>query len=378
MRNRSTFQIVAQTWGIAVLAAILAASCVEDPSVLSLGSEDAGALMEIYERYEIEYGVRIKNEFAASDFGPVNIGYELPYTPTQHVEGIMQLLQYLEENVFSYFPSEFLNEYMPRTILLVDSLNKVFEYSDTYNSPKVEWSEHRPVAGYVTDLYLVLGNASARFDPNAEDLKEELISLLVERLLCNSDRLPLLTDFVNATEDALRACKVTWQMQIGSKLSFMPMNYPYWDGLSSSLFKEWNMQHASYTRWKGWGLLKPGRLGYVGFYDEIIVGIHLTEYAYDKGTVAKDFGDFTAFVLTKTAAEKEAFYAAVAAADSLPLIDSSRVETDPELVVERNGVYYDRRFPLYGGQVGADAIRAKVAIVKAWWQQAGITLKEPE
>jgi hypothetical protein len=355
---------------VAALSAAWALACTEDPSVLSIQDEGTGELMEVVERYETEYGVRIKSDFDASDFGPVNTGRVLPYTPANDIDDIIQLLQYVEENAFSYFSKEFLNEYMPRTILLVDSLNVAFGYSDTYNTPSVEWSENRSIPGYVTDRYLVLGNASSRFDPNAEGLKEELISLVVERLLGNSDRLPSLSDFVTATENATTACGVSW--------SLARMNYPYWSGVTGSSSYDWGLESELHTRWLGYSILKSGRRGLVEFEDRTLMGIHYRVFAFDKGTAEQDFGDFTAFVLTKTAAEKEAFYAAVAANDSLQLASANIVEKYPEFIVERNGVYYDRRWPYYGGQIGADAIKAKVAIVKAWWQQVGITLKEPE
>jgi hypothetical protein len=355
---------------------VWALSCKEEPSVLSLENEGSGALMDVLERYEIEYGVNIKSNFDATDFGPVNFGVQLPYTPAIDVEGITQLLQYFEDNALSYFPKEFISEYMPRTILLVDSLVSVYEYTDTYNDPNEERTERRPLPGYVTDRYLVLGNASQRFDPNIEGLKEEMISLLVERLLSNRDRLPKLDDFVATTENAVTACGSVWM--IGT--FFLKMNYPYWDGIlnvAGSSYN-WSVGYELRTPWLGYGILKPGREGLQEYSNESVIGFHIRAFSIDKGTKEKDFGDFTAFLLTKTAAEREAFYTSVAAADSLGLTDSTTFADHPEWVVVRDGKYYDGRFPYYGGQIGADAIRAKVAIVRAWWQQLGITLKEPE
>jgi hypothetical protein len=228
----------------------------------------------------------------------------------------------------------------------------------------------------VTDRYLAIGNVNTHFDTNDAGLKEELISAVVERLLSN-DYLPPLTDFVNATEDALKACKVQWQIAIGNTISLFAVNYPYWNGISSALYKTWNMEKEDYTRWLAWSVLKPGRCGYMGFNDDSKMGIRLTSYEYDKGTIQKDFGDFTAFILTKTPAEKEAFYAAVAAHNELPDASADMIEKNQDYLVYRDGKYYDGRFPYYGGEIGANAIRKKVEIVKSWWQGLGITLKEP-
>jgi hypothetical protein len=358
------------------MAAVWALSCKEEPSVLSLENEGSGELMDVLERYEIEYGVNIKSNFDATDFGPVNFGVQLPYTPAIDVEGITQLLKYFEDNALSYFPKEFISEYMPRTILLVDSLVSVYKYVDTYNDPNVKWTERRPIPGYVTDRYLVLGNAGQRFDPNAEGLKEEMISLLVERLLSNSDRLPKLDDFVAATENAVTACGAVWM----NGTSIFAINYPYWNGILNvgGGSYDWTLFYELRTPWLGYGVLKPGREGFVAYANESLAGFHIRAFSADKGTKEKDFGDFTAFLLTKTAAEREAFYTSVAVADSLGLTDSTTFAKYPERVEVRDGKYYDKRFPYYGGQIGADAIRAKVAIVRAWWQQLGITLKEPE
>ncbi|MDR2627826.1 MAG: hypothetical protein LBC40_07310 [Dysgonamonadaceae bacterium] len=332
----------------------------------------AGELQELLRYYEREYGMVIKNEFAPTDFAPVSVGYELKYTSTTDAEGIITFLEYLEENVLSYFPKDMLYFAMPRTVFLVDELSYLFEYNDKIKPEK--WSEYRPVAaGYVTDRYLVFANASARFNPDAEGLKEELMSLVIERLVSGSiiNTYPI-NDFAKISLDA------TYASGFDPNASLTPAAIPYIDGLTS--FKTWDLITGGQagTPWLGRGVLEPGRLGYMSFSDRMIIGLRITAYSYDKCTIAKDFADFTVFVLTKTAAEKEAFYTAVAENDELNVAEPSHVEKQYAWVVERDGVYYDSRYPLYGGRLGADAIRDKVEFVKTWWTRVGYPLEEPE
>jgi hypothetical protein len=358
-------------------------SCVEETPFLQPQDDDANnepsELKETFAHYEEDYGLELKTAFSIEEFSTINSGEVLHYTPTSDVEGITKLLSYMEDSVLSYFPKEFLQEYMPRTSLLVDSLNVLFTYNDTYSDPKVQWSEHRPITGYVTDQYVVLGNASSRFNPTAAELKAELISLIVERLFGNKDRLPSIADFVKVTEEAVTASGAVFYTEYGS---YMGMNYPYLDGPGTSYSTSWYATSDIFTPWLGRGVLKSGRLGHVDFSDETMFGYRLTSHGFNKGTTTKDFADFTAFILTTTAAEKEAFYNNVAANDSLTQIPDSTAAkyatSNPIRLVVRDGKYYDGAFPNTGGPIGAKAIRDKVAIVKAWWQQLGLPLKEPE
>jgi hypothetical protein len=257
---------------------------------------------------------------------------------------------------------------------VVDELNYLFEYDDRVSLPNIYRKEPRPVpAGYVTDKYLVLANAGARFDPDAEGLKEELLSLLVERIVSGSiTNTHPIGDFVNITLDAVTARG----LDLNATLSGMYL--PYIDGLKT--FKTWYLlsDGPDATPWLASGQLKAGRLGYMGFEDRALYGYRTITYSYDKCTHAKDFGDFTAFILTKTAEEREAFYAAVAENDVLRIASENDITNQQEWVVERDGQYYDKRYPIYGGPIGANAIRDKVEFVKKWWEQAGYPLQEPE
>jgi hypothetical protein len=355
-----------------VILLIFFASCTEETPVLEFtGDDEDPELAELITYYETEYGVAVKYKFDKSDFRPVNVGHELTYKPTKHIDGIKNVLTYLEDSVLNFFSKEFINEKIPRNILLVDSLIVTYDYNDKVNN--VIWDKIFTIPGYVTNRYWVIGNVSERFDPNAEGLREEMTSMLVEHLLFNNT-FPLIDDFVKATEDAMTACGVSWMFNT----TFLSMNYPYWTGDKSALSKQWGLDYEDGSRWLGWSVLKSGRCGALGYENSVLSGIRIEEYLFDKGTPQKDFADFTAFILNRTPAQKEAFYAAVAAHNELSKATASQIEANYTYLVLRDGVYYDGRFPYYGGEIGANAIRQKAEIVKSWWQTLGITLQEPQ
>jgi hypothetical protein len=201
--------------------------------------------------------------------------------------------------------------------------------------------------------------------------------MLVEHLLFNNS-FPSIDDFVKATEDAITACGAVWLFNIGSGTTTISSNYPYWSGDKSATGTTWGLNYEDGSQWLGWSVLKPGRCGYMGYENSSYSGIKITAYNFDKGTTKKDFADFTAFILNRTAAHKEAFYAAVAAHNELPKAVARQIEENQPYLVLRDGEYYDGRFPFYGGEIGANAIKIKVDIVKSWWKTLGIVLIEPQ
>jgi hypothetical protein len=258
---------------------------------------------------------------------------------------VLEVVQYIERNVFSFFTPAFLKEYMPRNVLLVDSLISVYEHSDDVSEEY--WTKDFAITGAITDKYLVIGNVGERFNPATPGLQEELLSLFVEYFF-NNNRMPPVPDGVKAATEKAATDVGAVIYLAGAPFSY---NYPYWDGKKSAS-AAWNGVgvDSTATPWLGRGILKIGRAGKLGYEHAVFSGLDVQAYSFQKGTLAQDFADFVAFILFHPPAEREAFYAQVEA--------DSRVNTYP-------GYDPDPRFP-YAGPAGASAMRTKDAIIKAY------------
>lgn len=303
-------------------------------------------------------GERIKQAIEDYDmlfryqFSDVEYGYNwtgsitsLSYTPATDQEAIIKVIDYIEDEVFSIFPEGFIKQYMPPTVLLVDSLKMHYKHNDQLSDPVVTYEYDYSIAGNVTAGNLVVANVNSRFNnPPSATLKGELVSLFVERLLANAnvawpEKFVALTDSIYGTS-------------IPSLV--YNSNYPYWDGDFSAI-KTWTALTEGYTGWWGRGILNMGRLGNMSYSGQAYGSIMITSYGYARGTAAQDFGDYVAFILTKTPAEKQAFYDTVAA---VPVPDA--------------------RYP-EGGPIAVSAIKRKVQLVKDYFKENfNVELREPQ
>jgi hypothetical protein len=173
----------------------------------------------------------------------------------------------------------------------------------------------------------------------------------------------LLTD--NFYKAVLQAFTTFWSI-------IYPMYYPYWDGDYGNMVTwiEQGESPADSTEWLGRAVLKYGRLGVNEMDYQKFQGVLMETTYFSRGTVEQDFGDYVAFILTKTAIEKEAFYADVAArrntARQVVNVETGKTGSD-----NRNG------YP-HGGSPAVEVIKQKVDLVKNWFQNSlNITLQEP-
>ncbi|MDR3187578.1 MAG: hypothetical protein LBT94_00110, partial [Prevotellaceae bacterium] len=307
-------------------------------------SAEEGALRDTMARIEVQYGVAFEWDFLATDYEPVGVGEALSYAKTADYAAILRVVQYIEKNVFCFFPESFIKEYMPRNIFLVDSLISVYRHEDAVN--EVSWQNNRAITGNITDKYLALGNVNERFNPTLA-LQEELLSLFIEYLF-NNNRMPPVPEGIKAATEKAAT-------DVGAIIYTNPSrpnsNYPYLDGR----YTTWagTGDDSTATPWLGRGILKMGRIGMTGYSRDVIYGIDLRSYSVHRGTLAQDLADFAAFILLHSPNEREAFYAQVEA--------DSRAYTYV-------GYPPDPRFP-YGGPAGAAAMRAKDAVAQSYLKE---------
>lgn len=327
-----------------VAAALLAGAlgCKEetpDISPLFRGkSATEGALRDTMARLEEDYGVAFEWDFLATDYSPVGFGMDLPYTKVTDLNSVLEVVQYIEKNVFSFFTPTLIKTYMPRNVFLVDSLISVYSHTDDLN--EVYWTENRAITGIITDKYLVLGNVGDRFDPDRPGLQEELLSFFIEYLFNNNSIPPVPAGIKAATEKAAEDVGYSFYSAITGTPTIY---YPYWEK-GYAYIRWYTLSSFDDTPWRGRGILNIGRMGQEGYDYSVMGSYSYATYNFYKGTLAQDFADFAAFILLHPPAEREAFYAQVEA--------DSRLDGDP-------------RFP-FAGPAGATAMRTKDGIVKAY------------
>jgi hypothetical protein len=327
-----------------------------------------------------EYGIHFILQFEEDDYMTVSEGVPLDYTSASDTSRIKRLLYYIGDYVLNVFPARTVAKYMPPTIYLVDSLKSRFGVWDELTTPGkvVKDTVYYPIAGQCTGSYLVIGNAGPRFDDKKEGLREELLSLFVERMLYNTT-LPALDAFQKFSEDATTATGATWEITSNGIVLQVPSNYPYWDGLAgtSSLTTRssgstWSGDNDGKTLWLGRGIRKVGHAGCIYREYRNLVGINIDSYSFVKATLKQDFADFVAFLVTTPPAQREAFYAQVDAnkrCNLASLTDDMRTgeKPIPDYYYQPlpDTTWFDARFP-YAGTLGANAMRQKDAYVKTY------------
>jgi hypothetical protein len=347
------------------------------------------SLAALTQWFEDEYSISFIFQIAEDDYMNVSEGVPLPYTPATDTTRIKRLLYYIGDNVLNVFPARTLAKYMPPTIYLVDSLKETYELRDTQTNPGV--TDRRdlpfPIVGQTTGSYLVIGNAGPRFDEKKADLREDLLTLFIDRLLYNTT-LPTMDAFQKFSEEATLASGMTWETESNGSIRKSPINYPYWDGLahaSSSTMRSaghsWAVANfgitdlsLNQTIWIGRGVRKVGYSGCIGREYVSLVGMIIDSYSFLKPTVRQDFGRTAAFIITTPPAEREAYYAQVEADQRWNRGEPSADQLSGEkpmpahlFQIPPDTLWYDARFP-YSGPLGATAMRQKDAYVKTYFK----------
>lgn len=344
---------------LATMALLLAAcpGCMEedpvDISPLFRGkSAEEGAIRDSMMRFEEEYGVAFEWSFPETEYSPVGFGLALSHTGVSDYVGVLEMAKFVEQEVFARFPPEFIKEYMPRNVFLVDSLIWVYSHEDEVNS--VYWEKHIAISCNLTDKYVVIGNVNgfnraALTSWQAVNLREDLISLFVENLLNNNRMPPIPSGFKAATE---KACTDVGAVIYSTATNSTNINYPWWEGRPQ--FYTWAGvgSDSLATPWLGRGILKQGRMGLFAYDHQMLMGYDLEAYSIHRGTIGQDFGDFTASILLYSPDVRKENYATVEA--NTKMYTYAGVE--------------ESRFP-YAGPAGAAAMRTKDGIVRAYWKE---------
>ena len=369
---------------IAAFAALSLAACdMSDPGgpvELRLGGAREGSNPEANARIaqmNETYGVIIQYEFDEATFAwnwtEMLPSDGMPYTPADP-DAVVAVLDFLENKVFSVFPEGLIEKNLQPTILLVDEMQRAFEWGwDWYFQPTVRRTAFNNLSGNTTRTSLVLAGVNSSFDPDDEELKEAWISLIIERMMMAGSRWPRPAEFIRVTNPT----GATGSLLDTHWTNGSVVDPNYWASLANLPGGIWAYgpdEHgvdqwmnvlpvsdadASFAWWRV-GLLKPGRLGFTGIswwsitedfvWGTIVIpGSDTVSIRMAKPSVGQDMGDFFVFITTKTAAEKEAFY--------------DRIISGPGNT---------------GGQNSVNLIKQKIELCKQYfYDNFGIVLSEP-
>lgn len=299
-------------------------------------SDEEGPIAERISEFFEKYGLQVKYDFEDAEY---------TYNWTEHISSVpytkadpnyvIRVLDYLEDEIFPVFPEGFIEKYLQPNILFVDSLS--IEYSYLNSTSGVSYTENRSISGNVTQNYLAIGRVSESFDFESEEMKEELVALLIERMMINTANWPKPQEFINVTGEKYGTFSggIYWKGEFDDVASWIGSTMP---GSATEYFQWWNN-----------GVLKHGRLGCVGYEYMEFWGMVFEIFSIAKGTTSQDFADYYTFITKKTAAEKEAFFADVASRES--------------------GA---------GGPAAVEKMRTKMQLVKDYFKENfNITLQEP-
>lgn len=236
---------------LCLLAVSLLVSCAaEDGTEITLPerpvlTDDTPVNARIKEMYE-QYGVWIRYDFPTGVFTyNWSKHQKFPeYTPADP-EWVLEAIDCIQSWVFDTFPREFLTRNLPLNVLLADSLN----------------GDESTLDGHIATNYIALGRIGKQWDEQDKTLLcEAWVSLFTEKMLLSG-----------------------WEYPAG----FAAISR---EGYNQYFY----LPNTDLTT--KYALLKSGR-----------AGLHYSDNL-SSTTYAQDFGDYVAFILYKTPAEKEEYY----------------------------------------------------------------------
>lgn len=244
-------------------------------------------IKEIYEQYNVLF--KYDFDIQEYEYNWTESLSAIPYTPADPACA-KDVIDAIEEKVFRLFPDGFIRKYLQPNILLADSVK--MEYSAENWDDGSEVISWYTLTGNISKNNMTIGQVNPSFKADAAGLQEAWISLFIERMMLNKNFWPHPTEFEQVNGGGTTFLGCYWDGNYDLVQTWMG-SYP--EGHSSEKFQWWEK-----------GILKPGRLGCSG-YVSMMDGL-LEMYTYTKGTLEQDFGDYAAFIMTKTPAEKEAFW----------------------------------------------------------------------
>lgn len=304
-------------------------------------------------------------------------------------EYVGKVLNFLETEVFPIFGNDFIAKYMPRTIYFASEV----QYNPYYTNRGMGLVSHSKDIHYAFEggtccpEFIMFSHCCADFDTMDKTyLKRLYTSLVVEYVFSNiaNSQLEEPTEFNQYSIDytvgvdlgglifSVNANSDGYYSSTADDFEEGWVNYGlYWNSFDEIVNGE-NLWHVP-TIWYQ-SELRPGRVGVCElnlFSSEQVaeVGYPTAYYAnYFRPSLAQVLGDYVAFIVTTTAAEKEAYYA----------------EVEASLSLEENGFF---AFPptedyLNGsGKTKEDVlpdIKARVELCKEYFAQYGVTLADKQ
>lgn len=231
-----------------------------------------------------------------------------------------KMLRYLDEVIFPIFPEFLIKETLPPTIYIVDSVN--FTYvEEEYSSAGHKMADvNRALYGDIAAGHLTL--AVSMLDGDPDEVKFNILSLVIERMMSNTTKWPVPQDFMAYGK---------------TKIADLVMYDPYYQSSISARKTYFNLPGddgaTGFSFWSYCGSLRPCRYGcnsYCTFPEED--DLVLTFYVM---TYMQDFADILSMLLLWTPEQIEAHLQYI---DGKKFERESSVSGHIEYVIERAGM----------------------------------------
>ncbi len=304
------------------------------------------------------------------------------YEPADN-EYVYKVLKFIEDEVFPVFGTEFISRYMPRTIYFCSKAINHIYYTDKDVRPGVIAQDisYPFDGGFAVPNYIMFSHCCADFDAMDKNyLKRLYVSLVTEYIFAQHDsQLEVPTEFNE------------YSVKYTTGFSFMGISFSLNENCSGSYesnsdeFATGYLDYAPdvYTRdevqngenlwhwphaWYGCEL-RPARVGANELHKakEVDIAAGGIPYStiYLRPCLAQVMGDYVAFIVTTTAAEKEEYFAEVQAS-----LD------DPETEFQGADSYMGDIKP-EASDVVPD-MKARMQLCKDYFASYGVTLTDKE
>lgn len=304
-------------------------------------------------------------------------------------EYVDKVLGFLDAEVFPVFGEEFISKYMPRTIYFASEV----QYNPYYNNRNLGLVNHAKDIHYAFEggtccpNYIMFSHCCADFDTMDKTyLKRLYTSLVVEYIFSNIANSQLVepTEFNQYSLDYTvgvdlgfmifslnQTCDAYYESSADDFETGWLNESVYWNSFEEIVNGE-NLWHFP-TVWFQ-SELRPGRVGAceVTLYDEATAIEYeypsLYSSIYFRPSSAQVLGDYVAFIVTTTAAEKEAYYAEIE--DALSKADTEEGSPFPtEYLGGENAKTVNDVLP---------DIKARVELCKEYFANYGVVLTDKQ
>ena len=287
---------------LAALAATLASCGQKEDYDLSWLDEMGAELPQELDGFNTDYRLEMTNDISETDYryyGDVSLATN--YTETD-VQNAVAVSEYLQEEIFPLFPENFIVKYLPARIYIADKVTVEYtdEIYDVANNSMAHGLEtfERQIFGDIAQKQMTLAASMLDNNTDSDLLKFEWTSMLLERMMSNSNIWKEPTDFINIAEDRLEEF-------------FGPYSHYYKESLAvygTTFALPGSPDENAFSIWYYCGSVRHARYDYelkctytAGFNNWASQSDRYTEddvdYMYSKLTWKQDFADFIAYWL---------------------------------------------------------------------------------